>query len=209
MAEPRVYILSGPSGAGKTSLAQRLVKTTPGTALSVSHTTRPRRPGERDGIDYFFVEREEFEAMIRAERFLEYAEVFDHLYGTSREAVDRLLAGGCAVVLDIDWQGARQVRRRLQGVCSIFVLPPSLKALERRLRERAQDDAAVIERRMREAVDEMRHHDEYDFLVVNDTYAAALADLRAIVAGQPEQARPPALDVVAELLGGGIRRRHG
>ncbi len=209
MAEPRVYILSGPSGAGKTSLAQRLVETTPGTALSVSHTTRPRRPGEHDGIDYFFVEREEFEAMIRAERFLEYAEVFDHLYGTSREAVDRLLSGGCAVVLDIDWQGARQVRERLQGVCSIFVLPPSLKALERRLRGRAQDDATVIERRMREAVDEMRHHDEYDFLVVNDTYAAALADLRAIVAGHPERARPPATDVAADLLGGGIRRRHG
>ena len=101
------------------------------------------------------------------------------------------------------------MRERLQGVCSIFVLPPSLKALERRLRGRAQDDAPVIERRMREAVDEMRHHDEYDFLVVNDTYAAALADLRAIVAGHPERARPPATDVAADLLGGGIRRRHG
>ncbi len=208
MPEHRVFILSGPSGAGKTSLAQALVQAVPEALLSVSHTTRPRRPGEHDGHDYHFVDRRCFEGMIARDSFLEYAEVFDHLYGTSRETVANGLAAGRHVVLDIDWQGARQVRQRQADVRSIFVLPPSLEELERRLRGRGQDEEAVIRRRMREAVDEMRHFDEYDYLVVNDSYQAALDDLVNIVAGHPERARAHGAELAVRLLGDGAERSY-
>lgn len=190
----RLIILSAPSGAGKTSLAKALVQRLPDTVISVSHTTRPPRPGERDGVDYYFVDRETFERMVAGGRFLEYARVFDHYYGTDRRAVESQLAAGRNVILDIDWQGARRVREQLPEAVSIFILPPSLAELERRLRGRAQDSDAVIARRMRDAVAEMRHYDEYDYVVVNDDFEAALGDLAAIVGGVPEARRPLALD---------------
>ena len=158
------------------------------TVLSVSHTTRPRRSGETDGVDYFFVDRSRFEAMVANAEFLEYAEVFGNLYGTSKTEVDRTLAEGRNVLLDIDWQGARKVRQRMPSVRSIFVLPPSRRELERRLRARGQDSDEVIARRMQQAEDEMSHRGEYDYRVVNDDLDEALAELRSIVYGRVEDA---------------------
>jgi len=198
LSKPQVYILSAPSGAGKTSLAKALVNRLPNTVVSISHTTRERRPGEVDGGDYYFVGRGEFENLISEGLFLEYAEVFDHYYGTLRGTVDELLEAGNNVILDIDWQGARQVRRQLPGVVSIFIVPPSLVELERRLRDRGQDSDQVIARRMRQALDELRHRDEYDYQLRNDNFQAAFDDLVHIVSACPERIRPTESDM--ELL---------
>lgn len=198
----RLFILSAPSGAGKTSLAKALVASMPGLAVSVSHTTRVPRPGERDGVDYHFVDEARFQAMVERGEFLEHARVFDHRYGTSRKAVEDLLAVGKDVVLDIDWQGARAIKQQMPSAVGIFILPPSRAILAERLRARGQDPAPVIERRMRAAVAEMRHYREFDQLVLNDDFRAALADLQAIVRGQPARARRFALDMRA-LLGEG------
>lgn len=198
----RLFILSAPSGAGKTSLAKALVASMPGLAVSVSHTTRVPRPGERDGVDYHFVDEARFQAMVERGEFLEHARVFDHRYGTSRKAVEDLLAAGKDVVLDIDWQGARAIKQQMPSAVGIFILPPSRAILAERLRARGQDPAPVIERRMRAAVAEMRHYREFDQLVLNDDFRAALADLQAIVRGQPARARRFALDMRA-LLGEG------
>lgn len=200
----RVFIISAPSGAGKTSLARALVRRVPGAALSVSHTTRERRPGETDGVDYHFVDRGTFAGMADGGRFLEYAEVFGNHYGTSRADVERLREQGLDVVLDIDWQGARRTRELVPDAVSIFIVPPSLAELEARLRARAQDTDDVIRDRMREAVEQMAHHGEYDHLVVNDDFQAALSDLEAIVRGHPENARAPRVDP-AELVREGTR----
>ena len=163
--------------------------------MSVSHTTREKRPGEVDGVDYFFVARERFESMAAAGEFLEYAEVFGNLYGTSRGEVNGLLKAGKNVLLDIDWQGARKVRQQVTDVQSIFVLPPSREELESRLRARGQDSDAVIARRMREADDEMSHHSEYDYVVVNDDLDGALGDLKSIVSGHTEALRQVTIDI--------------
>lgn len=195
MSKPQVYILSAPSGAGKTSLAKALVDALPNTVMSISHTTRERRTGEVDGGDYYFVGRDEFENLVSEGLFLEYAEVFDNYYGTLRGTVDELLEAGNNVILDIDWQGARQVRRQLPGVVSIFVVPPSLIELERRLRDRGQDSDQVIARRMRQAVDELRHRDEYDYQIRNDNFQAAFEDLVHIVSACPERIRPIGRDM--------------
>ena len=195
-----LFVLSAPSGAGKSSLAKALVERTPGLAVSVSHTTRAPRPGERDGVHYHFVDRTRFAAMVEAGEFLEHAQVFDNFYGTSRRAVEDLLAQGRHVLLDIDWQGARRIKALMPNTCTIFILPPSIAALEQRLRTRGQDSEATIARRMRDAVAELSHYAEFDHLVVNDDFAAALADLEAIVAGRPQAARPLALDPQALLL---------
>ena len=192
-----LLIVSAPSGAGKTSLSRALVAALPKAELSVSHTTRPRRPDEVDGRDYWFVDHERFEAMIGQGAFLEHAQVFDHWYGTAREPVVARLRQDYVVVLDIDWQGARKVRAHLPDAVSVFILPPSLDTLEQRLRRRRQDSEAVIRRRMRDAVAEMRHYDEYDHVVVNDVFDAALADLQAIVTGEAERARPAPVDIGA------------
>lgn len=184
MSHGRLFIISAPSGAGKTTLAKGLVDELDDTVLAVSHTTRARRPGEVDGIDYFFVDRARFEAMVAGDEFLEYAEVFGNLYGTSRAEVDRLLAAGRNVLLDIDWQGARKVRQRLPAALSIFVMPPSSEELERRLRARGQDAEDVIARRMQQAEDEMSHCGEYDYQVVNEDLQKAMAALREIVSGR-------------------------
>ncbi len=200
MAIGRLFILSAPSGAGKTTLARRLIESLPDMVLSVSHTTRPKRNGEQHGVDYWFVSAEEFRAMKEGGEFLEHAEVFGNLYGTSKESVDEQLQLGRNVLLDIDWQGARSVRQRMPGVTSIFILPPSLAELEHRLRSRGQDSDSVVEGRMREAAEEMSHHVEYDYKVVNDDLDRATADLIAIVSGQGDHLREIDADM-RELLG--------
>ena len=176
-----LYIISAPSGAGKTSLVDALVRAVPDLRVSVSHTTRAMRPGEVDGVHYHFVDQERFAAMVAEGAFLEHARVFGNLYGTSRDQVLRSLEADIDVILEIDWQGARQVRRAMPDAVSVFVLPPSREELERRLRGRNQDSDEVIARRMQEAVNEMSHFDEYDYLIVNEVFEHALAYLHALV----------------------------
>jgi guanylate kinase len=179
-----LFVVSAPSGAGKTSLLRALIPTDPRLRLSISHTTRAPRPGEEDGVHYHFVDRPAFEAMVAAGEFLEHAQVFDNLYGTAEQSVRAVLGGDLDVVLEIDWQGARQVRARFPEAVSVFVAPPSVAALRERLSGRGQDSADVIERRMRDARGELSHFGEYDYLVVNDVFEQALSDLRAIVAAE-------------------------
>jgi len=176
-----LYIVAAPSGAGKSSLVNALLEREPGIVLSVSHTTRPPRPGDVDGQHYHFVNRGVFERLIADNAFLEHAEVFGNLYGTSRAAVEPLLAKGRDVLLEIDWQGARQVRALKPDCISIFILPPSREELERRLRTRAADSAATISLRLAESREEIAHAGDFDYILVNDQFADALADLRAIV----------------------------
>jgi guanylate kinase len=176
-----LFIVSAPSGAGKTSLVKALRAQLDGLAISISHTTRPQRPGEEHGRDYFFTSQEDFASSVAAGEFLEHAKVFDNDYGTARSTVERMLAEGQDVMLEIDWQGARQIRRQMPDTLSIFILPPSRKTLENRLSSRGQDGAETITRRMRDAISEMSHYAEYDYLVVNDDFETALADLRAII----------------------------
>jgi guanylate kinase len=178
---PGLYVVSAPSGGGKTSLVSALLNRDERVALSVSHTTRAPRRGEQDGVHYHFVDAASFEKLVEQGAFLEHARVFDHRYGTGREAVERQLAAGHDVLLDIDWQGARQVRSSFPAARTIFILPPSMAELRRRLVNRRQDSEEVIGRRMRAACAEISHADEFDFLVVNDDFEAALADLRSIV----------------------------
>lgn len=176
-----LYIVSAPSGAGKTSLVDALVRSLPDLKVSVSHTTRPRRPGEIDGVHYHFIDVDTFQRMVAAGEFLEHAKVFGNYYGTSRSQVLESLAAGTDVILEIDWQGGRQVRAAIEDCVSIFILPPSRAELERRLRGRKQDSNGVIAQRMREAVKEMSLFREYDYVLVNDSFDEALADLQAIV----------------------------
>lgn len=176
-----LFIVSAPSGAGKTSLLKALVEGGEGVSVSVSHTTRAARPGEADAVDYHFVSVSEFERMVAAGEFLEHARVFDNYYGTSAAAVRRALEEGRDVVLEIDWQGARQVRERFVGAVSVFVLPPSVEELRRRLSNRGQDSEQTVERRMRDALNELSHFGEYDYLVFNDRFEAALEDLRVLI----------------------------
>ncbi len=199
----QLYIVAAPSGAGKTSLVRALLDITPGVALSVSHTTRPARPGELEGVHYHFVDVPGFEALVAAGGFLEHARVFDNYYGTSRGAVERQLAAGLDVILEIDWQGAQQVRAAFPKVRGVFIVPPSIDALRARLIARGQDDDAVIERRMRDARIELAHWEEFDYLVVNDDFDAALSGLRAIFVGaRLERARQAARHgaLIAALL---------
>ncbi|WP_338522101.1 guanylate kinase [Pseudomonas batumici] len=175
-----LYIISAPSGAGKTSLVKALIDAEPQIRVSVSHTTRAMRPGEENGVNYHFVDRAEFVSMVEHGDFLEQAEVFGNLYGTSQSHLQQTLDAGHDLILEIDWQGAEQVRRQMPGARSIFILPPSQQALRQRLTNRGQDSDAIIEGRMREAVSEMSHYVEYDFLIINDDFAHALDDLKAI-----------------------------
>ena len=176
-----LYTVSAPSGAGKTSLVNALLKRRPGLQVSVSHTTRAARPGEEDGVNYHFVSEQAFESMLAAEEFLEHARVFGNFYGTSRLWVEQQLRLGIDVILEIDWQGAQQIKRLLSDTRAIFILPPSREALEQRLNARGQDDAAVISARMAEAVEEMSHFEESDYLVINRDFDQALEELDAIV----------------------------
>ena len=177
----RLIILSAPSGAGKTSLARALAESTANVGVSVSHTTRPAREDERDGKDYFFVSRAVFKRMIRDGEFLEHANVFDHLYGTARTPVEVALAAGQSIVLDIDWQGARKVRAVMPEALSVFILPPSLNDLEQRLLDRGQDTSEVIRRRMQDAVSEIDHYPEFDYVLVNQDFQTALEELRGVL----------------------------
>jgi guanylate kinase len=179
-----LFIVSAPSGAGKTSLVRAMMERLGKIAFSVSHTTRAMRPGEQDGRDYHFIDVPSFEAEIAAGAFLEYAQVFENYYGTARASVEAQLAAGQDVFLDIDWQGARQIRVAWPGVVSIFILPPSRAALESRLRGRGQDSAAIIAKRMQGAVSESAHYDEYDYLIINDDFPTALDELMSIVRAQ-------------------------
>ncbi|ORU89429.1 MAG: guanylate kinase [Cycloclasticus sp. symbiont of Poecilosclerida sp. M] len=177
-----LIIVSAPSGAGKTSLIKTLLKQLSGVVVSVSHTTRPQRPDEQAGNDYHFVDHSVFQSMIDSGGFLEYAEVFGNFYGTARESVEKELEQGGDVILEIDWQGAQQVRLIMQNTRSIFILPPSKKALEERLRKRAQDSDEVIKKRMQQAVEEMSHFDEYDCVLINDDFDEALAQFAELIA---------------------------
>ena len=174
-------IVSAPSGAGKTSLVAALVEKVPRLRISVSHTTRTMRPGEEDGVNYHFTDRDSFVRQVEQGRFLEHAEVFGNLYGTSADWVKQTLNGGEDVILEIDWQGATQIRKQLPDAVSIFILPPSLDILAQRLRGRETDDDAVIQRRLDGAQDEMSHFAEFDYLIVNDDFQRALYELEAIV----------------------------
>ncbi len=185
MPDPgKLFVLTAPSGAGKTTLAHALRAADPALHFSVSFTTRAPRAGEQDGRDYCFVDRARFEAMIAADELLEHAQVFGNYYGTGRGQVEGQTRAGRHVLLDIDWQGARQVRAHMPESVLIFILPPSLAELERRLRGRGTDAEDVIRRRLAEARDDMGHWPEFDFVVVNDQVDAALGALRAIIAGQ-------------------------
>ena len=177
-----LFIIAAPSGAGKTSLVRALVENIPGLSVSISHTTRPPRPHEKEGVDYYFVSEDEFQARLDQNRFLEHATVFDHRYGTSRAWVEEQLAGGTDIILEIDWQGAQQARSIIKDTISIFILPPSIAALEERLKGRG-DDERNIRRRLRDAVSEIEHYAEYDYLVVNDFFDKTLKQLTAIILG--------------------------
>lgn len=176
-----LYTVSAPSGAGKTSLVKALLEQEYELKVSVSHTTRTMRPGETDGVNYHFVDEKHFIELVEGNDFLEHAKVFANYYGTSRSWVEETLASGHDVVLEIDWQGAAQVRAQMSNTVSIFILPPSTHALRERLTGRGQDDEATIDRRMAEAKSESSHYGEADFLVINDQFKLALADLRAIM----------------------------
>ena len=184
MSQGNLYILSAPSGAGKSSLISALLASDSSTQkmVSVSHTTRAPRPGEVEGVHYYFVSKEEFESLIEQDLFLEYAKVFGgNYYGTSLPAIEENLAKGIDVFLDIDWQGAQQIRKKVSSVKSIFILPPSLPELERRLIGRGQDSEEVIAERMSKAISEISHYDEYDYVIVNDDFEKALKDLQSIL----------------------------
>ena len=198
-----MYVVSAPSGAGKTSLVKALMEREPRIRFSVSYTTRKPRPNEIPGRDYHFVTMERFEEMIAHEEFLEHAQVFDNCYGTGVRTVEESLANGEQLLLEIDWQGARQVRLRLPEARSIFILPPSRSALEHRLKARSTDSEEVIERRLRDAALDLGHWAEFDYVVVNDRFEQALEDLRAIVEdrGSPLLAtRPEIAQFAAGLL---------
>src|SRR3981189_2730016 len=177
-----MFVLSSPSGAGKTTLSRMLIERSPGLKMSVSATTRPMRPGEVDGRDYFFVDKPKFEAMARKGGLLEWATVFDNRYGTPRAPVETALSAGQDVLFDIDWQGTQQLRSRSPSdVVSVFILPPSAQALEQRLHTRAQDSDEVIAGRMKKAGDEMSHFDAYDYIIVNDNIGIAFEAVRSIL----------------------------
>ncbi|MEN5109004.1 guanylate kinase [Pseudomonas sp. TWI672] len=175
-----LYIVSAPSGAGKTSLVNALIKDDKRVSVSVSHTTRGKRPGEEHGVNYHFVSHDEFKALIDKNDFLEHAEVFGNFYGTSRSTLQQVLDRGDDLILEIDWQGARQVRELMPEARSIFILPPNLEALRQRLDGRGQDSDEIIAGRMKEAVSEMQHYDEYEYVIINDDFDVALEELKAV-----------------------------
>lgn len=182
-AHGRLFVIAAPSGAGKTSLVKALLARKPDLHVSISYTTRKRRPTEEDGREYHFVSVDEFQQLVAQGQFLEHAQVFDNYYGTGRRPVERELARGNNVVLEIDWQGAQQVRRSLPACVTVFILPPSRTALEQRLRNRQTDSAEVIARRLADAVGDMSHWKEFDYVVVNDDFQRAVEDLACIVDG--------------------------
>jgi guanylate kinase len=203
MKRGRLYVISAPSGAGKTSLVKALLASEPRLRLSISHTTRTRRPTEVEGREYHFVSKPQFAELVKRGEFLEHAQVFDNNYGTSRAFVESQLAQGHDVLLEIDWQGARQVRRAMPDCVSIFVLPPARQALAERLARRATDTDEVIRRRLKDAAGDMSHYNEFDYVVVNDAFDKATSDLKRIIEGQGEDLesnRPELKPLLEELL---------
>ena len=199
----RLFVIAAPSGAGKTSLVKALLERKPELHVSISYTTRPRRPTEEDGREYHFVSVGDFQRLQQQGQFLEYAQVFDNFYGTGRRPVETELARGNHVILEIDWQGAQQVRRSLPECVTVFILPPSRSSLEERLRNRRTDSEQVIARRLQDAVGDMSHWNEFDYVVINDHFEKALADLVSIVEGPGERLKPDRPEVrqlLAELL---------
>ena len=203
MQRGRLYVVSAPSGAGKTSLVKALMERDPRIRFSVSYTTRKPRPNEIPGRDYHFVSMERFAEMLAHDEFLEHAQVFDNFYATGVRAVQEALANGEQLLLEIDWQGARQVRSRLPEARSIFILPPSRSALEQRLKARSTDSDAVIQRRLRDAAQDLGHWDEFDYVVINDQFEQAIEDLQAIVENRGSRlqaARPEVVQLAARLV---------
>ncbi len=197
-------MIAAPSGAGKTSLLHALMRRRPGVGFSVSCTTRKPRAGEENGKDYHFIAREEFERLVGAGEFVEHARVFDNLYGTRRSVVEAALAAGRDLILEIDWQGARQVRERLPDAVQVFILPPSRAELEARLRKRGSDSDEAIARRLGESVQEMSHWQEFDYVIVNRDFDRALAELEAVFEGRGDASgreRPELLALTRDLLG--------
>ena len=203
----QLWVIAAPSGAGKTSLVRELLARDPSLRFSISYTTRAPRSSETPGKDYFFVSEPKFQEMVRDDAFLEHAQVFDHWYGTGREHVASLQAEGINVVLEIDWQGARQVRARAPGSQSVFILPPSVGELERRLRGRKTDSEAVIQRRLKDALGDMTHWTEFDHVIINEDFATALEQLAAVIAGSERGARTnlPTVRAAAEAIVNGRR----
>ncbi len=198
-----LFTVSAPSGAGKTSLVKALVQRNPSVRISISHTTRAKRPGEVDARDYYFVSKDEFMKRVNAGGFLEHAEVYGNYYGTSQQAVNDLLKQGHDVILEIDWQGAAQVRRLRPEAVSIFILPPSREVLEQRLRGRGQDSEEVIARRLAVAREELSHYGESDYLIINEDFDHALAELETVVRGQRlrrEYQQSRHIDLIRQLL---------
>ncbi len=195
----KLYVVAAPSGGGKTSLINALLEKHDRIRLSVSYTTRTARPGEKDGVHYHFVDDPTFDGLIAKNAFLEHAEVFGYRYATGREVVEKKLHAGFDVLLDIDWQGARQIRESFPSSCTIFILPPSLEALRKRLAIRGQDSEEVIEERMREARAEISYSSEFDYLIINDDFDQALADLQSIVCHRKLH-RPDQKDQYEDLL---------
>lgn len=202
-ARGHLHVIAAPSGAGKTTLVKALMEREPRLTFSVSYTTRKPRPRERDGVDYHFVSIPQFEAMVADGAFLEHARVFDNYYGTALATVEQALATGQMLLLEIDWQGAAQVRTRLPEARSIFILPPSRDSLELRLRQRSTDSDEVIRRRLQDSVRDLAHWSDFDYVVVNDRFDAAVADLQKIIAGDGARLRanrPEMVKLAAELL---------
>jgi guanylate kinase len=199
----KLYVISAASGAGKTSLVNALLQQVPSVEVSVSHTTRAPREGEVDGVNYHFVSADTFEKMVEDAEFFEHATVFGNMYGTSQQHVEDQLLAGKDVILEIDWQGARQIRRLIPDCSTIYIVPPSTEALRQRLTSRGQDDDEVIDRRMQEAVSEMSHYVEFDYLVINDDFEQAREDLVAIINGNRmllERQQDEHAELLAQLL---------
>ena len=200
----KLFVIAAPSGAGKTTLVKALVTRNPELRFSISYTTRQKRRTEVDGVDYLFVDVEAFEQLKQQGELLEFAEVFDNFYATSRSQVEKHLADGQNVILEIDWQGARQVRASMPECITIFILPPSLEELERRLRDRRTDSPEVIERRLRDALQDMAHWDEFDYVIINDKLEQAVSDLESVLAGDGDscaRANVALRRVVSRIIG--------
>ncbi|MEO5343300.1 MAG: guanylate kinase [Gammaproteobacteria bacterium SHHR-1] len=181
MVNGSLIVISAPSGAGKSSLVKALIESTANVQVAVSHTTRPPRPGEQDGVHYHFVAKERFQQMVREGAFIEHAQVFDNFYGTAKSSLEDPLQQGIDLILEIDWQGAQQIRTLYPDCISLFIAPPGLEELRKRLRARGQDNEEVIERRMRDAQAEMAHVHEFDYLVINEDFNEALTEIRSLL----------------------------
>lgn len=188
-SQGNLFVVAAPSGAGKTSLVKALIDSSNNIEVAISHTTRAKRDGESDGVNYYFVSQDDFLALQQKEGFAEFAEVFGNYYGTSRSEIERIIRNGRDIVLEIDWQGANQIRSKMSDARTIFILPPSMRELNNRLHGRGQDDSDTISARMAEAIDEISHYHEFNYIVINDNFDVALSDLKRLIQGNGEDLR--------------------